>query len=75
MESGSAFFQADERQDCTIMRFGTSARFFPRIIPPNADHFPPTLRLDFCRHAGGSGMFGRIHEERIEISRGDLSEK
>ncbi len=48
MESGSAFFHADERQVCTIMRLGTSAIVFPKIIPPKADHFPPTLRLIFA---------------------------
>src|SRR4029077_18989168 len=42
------FFQPDERQACTSIRFGTRARFVPKIIPPNADHFPPTLLLIFA---------------------------
>ena len=33
VESRSPFFQFDPRQDCTIRRFGTIARFRPRRCP------------------------------------------
>lgn len=45
MESGSVFFQSDPRHVWTIIRFGTTTRFFPLRAPPKMLNFPPTFQL------------------------------
>src|SRR6202795_4590359 len=45
VESRTPLFHVDPRQDCTISRFETMARFRPRRWPAWAENVPPTRRL------------------------------
>src|SRR6476661_5563598 len=45
-----------------------STRFLPRIIPPKADHFPPTLRLTFAGMPVAAVCFAELMKKEYSLA-------